>query len=107
MSNGEANHTAHAGNTAHGLLELLAHAALVLAEVHTHHQLTGAHRLGVFIIFGAFLERTGIGDFFIQISNAVVGRFSGGPAKVAVVASALDFVSDRSCGEVAFKSRAE
>ena len=46
--------------------------------------------IGVFIIFGAFLERTGIGDFFIQISNSVVGRFSGGPAKVAVVASALE-----------------
>ena len=44
----------------------------------------------VFIIFGAFLERTGIADFFINISNAVVGRFSGGPAKVAVVASALE-----------------
>ena len=44
----------------------------------------------VFIIFGAFLERTGIADFFIQASNAVVGRFSGGPAKVAVVASALE-----------------
>ncbi len=46
--------------------------------------------IGVFIIFGAFLERTGIGDFFIQIANAVVGRFSGGPAKVAVVASAFE-----------------
>ncbi len=44
----------------------------------------------VFIIFGAFLERSGIADFFIQISNAVVGGFSGGPAKVAVVASALE-----------------
>ena len=44
----------------------------------------------VFIIFGAFLERTGIADFFIKISNAVVGGFSGGPAKVAVVASALE-----------------
>ncbi len=46
--------------------------------------------IGVFIIFGAFLERTGIGDFFINISNSVVGRFSGGPAKVAVVASAFE-----------------
>ena len=45
--------------------------------------------IGVFIIFGAFLERTGIGDFFIKISNAIVGRFAGGPAKVAVVASGL------------------
>ena len=44
----------------------------------------------VFIIFGAFLERTGIADFFIQISNAFVGGFSGGPAKVSVVASAME-----------------
>ena len=44
----------------------------------------------VFIIFGAFLERTGIGDYFIQIANVLVGRFSGGPAKVAVVASAME-----------------
>ena len=46
--------------------------------------------IAIFIIFGAFLERTGIADFFIKISNAVVGGFSGGPAKVAVVASALE-----------------
>ena len=44
----------------------------------------------VFIIFGAFLERSGIADFFINIANAFVGGFSGGPAKVAVVASALE-----------------
>ena len=44
----------------------------------------------VFIIFGAFLERTGIADFFINISNALVGGFSGGPAKVAVVVSAME-----------------
>ena len=46
----------------------------------------------VFIVFGAFLERTGIADYFIQAANALVGRFSGGPAKVAVVASALEGV---------------
>ena len=44
----------------------------------------------VFIIFGAFLERTGIADFFINISNSVVGGFSGGTAKVAVVTSAME-----------------
>lgn len=44
----------------------------------------------VFIIFGAFLERSGIADFFIKISNSVVGGFSGGPAKVAVVVSAME-----------------
>ena len=44
----------------------------------------------VFIIFGAFLERTGIAEYFIQVANAIVGGFSGGPAKVAVVASAFE-----------------
>ena len=44
----------------------------------------------VFIIFGAFLERSGIAEFFIKISNALVGGFSGGPAKVAVVVSAME-----------------
>lgn len=51
---------------------------------------TCAKYIAIFIIFGAFLERTGIADFFIKISNSIVGRFSGGPAKVAVVASALE-----------------
>ncbi|MEE0946635.1 MAG: TRAP transporter permease [Acutalibacteraceae bacterium] len=51
---------------------------------------TCAKFIAIFIIFGAFLERTGIADFFIKISNSVVGGFSGGPAKVAVVASALE-----------------
>ena len=51
---------------------------------------TCAKFIAIFIIFGAFLERTGIADFFIKISNSIVGRFSGGPAKVAVVASALE-----------------
>ena len=44
----------------------------------------------VFIIFGAFLERTGVADLFIKFANAIVGGFSGGPAKAAVVASALE-----------------
>lgn len=44
----------------------------------------------LFILFAAFLERTGIADFFIQAANSVVGTASGGPAKVAVIASALE-----------------
>ncbi len=44
----------------------------------------------IFIIFGAFLERTGIADFFVSIANSLCGRFAGGPAKVAVVASAME-----------------
>ena len=53
----------------------------------------------VFIIFGAFLERTGISSFFIQLANSIAGRFAGGPAKVAVISSALcGMVSGSSVG---------
>ena len=53
----------------------------------------------VFIIFGAFLERTGVADFFISFANAICGSASGGPAKVAVIASALEgMVSGSSVG---------
>jgi len=53
----------------------------------------------VFIIFGAFLERTGISDFFISLANSLCGRYAGGPAKVAVVSSALcGMVSGSSVG---------
>ena len=43
-----------------------------------------------FIIFGAFLEKTGIGNFFVDLANSVAGWASGGPAKVAVISSALE-----------------
>ena len=53
----------------------------------------------VFIIFGAFLERTGIASFFIDIANCLFGSAAGGPAKVAVVSSALcGMVSGSSVG---------
>ena len=53
----------------------------------------------VFIIFGAFLERTGISNFFIDLANSVAGSASGGPAKVAVISSALcGMVSGSSVG---------
>ncbi len=55
--------------------------------------------IAVFIIFGAFLERTGISDFFIDLANCAVGKYSGGPAKVAVISSALcGMVSGSSVG---------
>ncbi len=44
----------------------------------------------VFIIFSAFLERTGIADLFMDLANALVGKYSGGPAKAAVVCSAFE-----------------
>ena len=53
----------------------------------------------VFIIFGAFLERTGISNFFISLANSIAGSSSGGPAKVAVISSALcGMVSGSSVG---------
>ena len=41
----------------------------------------------LFILFGAFLHSTGLGKFFIDLALAAAGRFVGGPAKVAVLAS--------------------
>ena len=44
----------------------------------------------LFILFGSFLEKTGVGEFFIDLSNAVAGHKRGGPAKVAIITSALE-----------------
>ena len=55
--------------------------------------------IALFVIFGAFLEATGVANFFIDCANALVGWASGGPAKVAVVSSALcGMVSGSSVG---------
>ncbi|MBT8091687.1 MAG: TRAP transporter fused permease subunit [Gammaproteobacteria bacterium] len=43
----------------------------------------------LFIFFGAFLHKSGAGRFFIDLPMAAAGKSTGGPAKVAVVASAL------------------
>ncbi|MBR2867746.1 MAG: TRAP transporter fused permease subunit [Clostridia bacterium] len=44
----------------------------------------------LFIILGALLERTGIGTFFVNLANSIAGASIGGPAKVAVISSALE-----------------
>ncbi|MDL2317486.1 TRAP transporter permease [Eubacteriales bacterium OttesenSCG-928-A19] len=44
----------------------------------------------LFVLFGAFLERTQVGEFFIDLANSLAGHKSGGPAKVAVITSALE-----------------
>ena len=55
----------------------------------------------LFVIFGAFLERTGIANFFIALANKIAGWSSGGAAKVAVISSALcGMVSGSSVGNV-------
>jgi len=43
----------------------------------------------LFILYGAFLEKTGVGKFFIDLAFAATGHMRGGPAKTAVLASAL------------------
>ena len=43
----------------------------------------------IFIFFGAFLNRSGVGQFFIDLALGIAGRATGGPAKVSVLASAL------------------
>lgn len=42
-----------------------------------------------FVLFGVIAQRMGLGQFFIDIAQVMAGRFSGGPAKVSVLASSL------------------
>ncbi|HEY8497549.1 MAG TPA: TRAP transporter fused permease subunit, partial [Limnochordales bacterium] len=79
----------------------LAHRGYSLRQIANHMYYTTEGIFGIplgvsatfiflFILFGAFLEKTGIGRFFIDLANAVAGWASGGPAKVAVITSALE-----------------
>jgi TRAP transporter 4TM/12TM fusion protein len=79
----------------------LAHRGYSLQRIASHMYLTTEGILGiplgvaatfiyVFVLFGSFREKTGLGQLFIDISNAVAGWASGGPAKMAVVTSALE-----------------
>lgn len=43
----------------------------------------------LFILFGSYLEKTGLGQYFIDLANSIAGWASGGPAKVAVLSSGL------------------
>lgn len=43
----------------------------------------------LFVLFGAMLEKTGGGHYFVQLAFSLLGRFKGGPAKAAVAASGL------------------
>ncbi len=45
--------------------------------------------LYLFILFGVFLGKTGVTDFFLKLALALVGRFTGGSAKACVIASSL------------------
>lgn len=79
---------------------ILAHRGLTLNQFVSHVYFTTEGIFGIplgvsstfiflFILFGAYLESTGLGKFFIDVANAVAGWASGGPAKVAVLSSGL------------------
>lgn len=79
---------------------VLAHRGLTPAQLVSHLYFTTEGIFGIplgvsstfiflFILFGAYLESTGLGKFFIDIANAIAGWASGGPAKVAVLSSGL------------------
>ncbi len=80
--------------------DMLAHRGLDIGDMVSHLYFTTEGIFGIplgvsstfiflFILFGAYLETTGLGKFFIDIANAVAGWASGGPAKVAVLSSGL------------------
>lgn len=50
---------------------------------------TSAGFIILFMIFGALMDKTGTGQFFIDFATALTGGFRGGPAKVAIVSSAI------------------
>jgi len=55
----------------------------------------------VFVLFGAILETTGGGAFFIDLAYALTGRFAGGPAKTSVIASGfMGSISGSAVGNV-------
>ncbi|RAI58188.1 TRAP transporter permease [Roseicella frigidaeris] len=71
--------------------EILEASWLVPSAGGVYGPLTGivATTIAVFIIFGAFMQGSGTGRLFSNLGAAVAGRFTGGPAKVAVITSGL------------------
>lgn len=79
---------------------LLAHRGVSLNALANHQWITTEGVFGIalgvstsfvflFVLFGALLERAGAGHYFIQLAFSLLGHLRGGPAKAAVVASAL------------------
>jgi TRAP transporter 4TM/12TM fusion protein len=62
---------------------------MTLAGIFSIPLTVSASYIVLFIIFGAFLERSGLGKFVIDFAVGLVGTYRGGPAKVAVIASAM------------------
>ncbi|MDO5621974.1 MAG: TRAP transporter permease [Paracoccus sp. (in: a-proteobacteria)] len=79
---------------------IIAHRGNSLAEVANHQWLTAEGVFGIalgvssgfvflFVLFGALLDKAGAGNYFIQLAFSMMGHMRGGPAKAAVVSSAM------------------
>lgn len=62
---------------------------MTLAGIFSVPLTASAQYIALFIIFGAFLERSGLGGFIMDFAVGLVGHYRGGPAKVAVISSAM------------------
>jgi len=51
--------------------------------------LASAHYIFLFVLFGAFIEASGAGKFFVDLARCATGRLRGGPGKVSIVSSAF------------------
>lgn len=78
----------------------LAHPGSTWSGLVNHVYMTGQGIFGVpvqvmatyvfhFVLFGAIATRMGLGQFFLDIANAIAGRYSGGSAKVSILSSAM------------------
>ncbi len=60
------------------------------------------HIIFLFLIFSTFLQKSGAGDFFVNLAQSIAGRYRGGPAKVSVFSSSLfGMISGSSVANVA------
>jgi len=82
------------------LPDLISHKGASLTKIVSQMYLTTEGIFGVplgvsagfvflFVLFGALLERAGAGEYFIKLAYAMLGKYSGGPAKASVVASGM------------------
>ncbi len=80
--------------------DIIAHKGNTLSEVVNHQWITTEGVFGIalgvstsfvflFVLFGALLDKAGAGNYFIQVAFSLMGHMRGGPAKAAVVSSAM------------------
>ena len=82
------------------MLDIISHKGLSLNRLIGYQWLTGEGVFGIplsvsasfvflFVLFGALLDKAGAGKYFLALSFAMVGRYTGGPAKAAILASGM------------------